>query len=298
MKHHSYSSACVLLCIGAASMLLAGPLRAEPLLEYLFDETSGTMAANSGSLGAAGNLTFTSPAVLGPGLTTEALNNTASTGMGSGFTGGNAQTSASNTAALQSAFNNLSSITITGWFNTSSVIGNGARILDALVGTAGFDLSTVTPGKLQLYINGTNAVSSGNDSYSTLNAWEFFAVTYDSATGSVSFYYGSTGSGPVLDVTRTGVNGGLISMTNVSGIALGNVYGSNIRPLDGSLDDIQVYGATDGSGALSQSQVDAVWAADVAGVPEPPIGASLLLGGLALFGFHGLRRRAARGCRA
>jgi hypothetical protein len=256
-----------------------------PLFDYNFNVDSATQA-NSGTATSNTTLTLNNSSgvatnydsantggMLGPSGSAGdyAFDLTSSTGMGSGSTGPGGLTAATSTNLA-----NLTSLTVTGWFNASSVIGNGARLLDATAGTpTGFNLeSTGTAGTLSLALNNT-AYSSNTGAYAAVGSWVFFAATYDSVSGTIDFYTGTTSSGGVTEVGSDAASAGLITGQK---LAIGNVYSGYARPFKGDLDNLEIFGSTtDSSGALSLSQLDAVYST---AVPEPSTTALLWIGGL------------------
>ncbi|MBN8708765.1 MAG: hypothetical protein BGO12_17320 [Verrucomicrobia bacterium 61-8] len=267
-----------LIAIATGLPLMQDSLHAQTLiLDYDFNQIAGggTTAPSTGSTttslnlyDSAGSLTNLHGAA-GSGVSGAAgdlaLNNSASTGMGSGGTGGRAQ------SASISAINSLQSFTLAGWFKTGSTtsISSNAFLINNQSGTSdGFRLYSNSSGYLALNVNGAAVTSSGAATYAATEAWVFFAVTYDGTLSSnnVKFYVGNTSTGVSLNVTRTLAQG--MASANSGGFALANVVNSNIRPFDGYLDNIAVYGSqTDNSGVLSLAQLEAVRAANL--VPEP-----------------------------
>lgn len=267
-----------LLAIATGLPFMQGNLHAQTLiLDYDFNQVTGggTTAPSTGGTttslnlyNSAGTLTNLHGAA-GSGVSGNAgdlaFDNSASTGMGSGGTGGRAQ------SGNISAINSLQSFTLTGWFKTGSTtaIGNNAFLINNQSGTTdGFRLYSGSTGALALNVNGVAVASSGTSTYAATEAWVFFAVTYDGTLSSnnVKFYIGNTSTATSLNVTRTLAQG--TASANSGGFAVGNVLSSNIRPFDGYLDNISVYGSqTDGSGVLNLAQIESVRQADL--VPEP-----------------------------
>lgn len=267
-----------LLAIATSLPLMQGNLHAQTLiLDYDFNQVTGggTSAPSTGSTTTSLNLYDSAGTqtnlhgAAGSGVSGAAgdlaFDNSASTGMGSGGTGGRAQ------SGNISTINSLQSFTLTGWFKTGSTtpIGANAFLINNQSGTTdGFRLYSGSTGSLALNVNGAAVTSSGASTYAATEAWVFFAVTYDGTLSSnnVKFYVGNTSAAASLNVTRSLAQG--IASANSGGFALGNVLNSNIRPFDGYLDNISVYGSqTDGSGVLSLAQIESVRQADL--VPEP-----------------------------
>jgi hypothetical protein len=236
-----------------------------PILQYTFNET-GTAAGSTGSNPTALTLTnasgvaadLHSASALGvSGLPGDrAFDNTASTGMGGAGVGGTAFVN--NYMSLPSQ---LDSFTFQCWYNTSSVPSQAARLFDdgrisAFAGSAG--------GWFNFDVNSEGVASP--TVYTQTNQWVFFAVSYDSTQSSnnVVFYQGSQTS-PVSIVSVATLNAGAASMASHP-LGIGNYYASNIRPLQGLMDDVRVFGSvSDASGALSQAQLETIRRQDVAG---------------------------------
>ncbi|MFA6961643.1 MAG: LamG-like jellyroll fold domain-containing protein [Opitutaceae bacterium] len=278
---------------------LAGKLDAQTLLlEYKFNG-SGTTALNTAGTISGGDMTFydTTGAAAnlygatGSGVSGAAgdlaFNNTASTGMGTTGTGGRAQTSYN--AGIQT----LTSFTLTGWFKTDSTssIGGNATLINNLNGTNGFHLFSSASGVLALNVDGTSVTSTGTTAYAGTQQWVFFAVTYDSTTSVAKFYVGDTAGNLSLNVSRT-LNAGATN-DNSGSISMANLAGTSIRPFDGYLDDMRVFGATSGSlGALDMTAIQGIMTGDISNIPEPSSAAAFIAGGSAFIaGFIKLRRR-------
>ena len=297
------------IILGGAALIVT-PILANAqtlLVEYLFNGT-GTTAQNTVTLAnadlnlldAAGNAADLYGAA-GSGVSGTSgdlsFNNSASTGMGNAGVGGRAQ------ATSAFSMSSMTSFTLTGWINTSALTGSSGNILDLYDNSdsqnpLGIRLtyslgSEGTVGTLGLKINGSNQSSStGGGTFYSGGSWVFFAITYDgtSSTNNLIFYIGNTTTSVVKNATRSDSNGA-VSFGDAD-LTIGGVENWNARPFDGLLDDIRIIGsASDASGALSLSEVEAYRAADVA-IPEPSESA-MILGGLLLL-LALLRRRASR----
>ncbi len=277
--------------IYALALLLLGPLFLElpveaqtPLLVYLFNET-GTAAPSSGSVSA--GLTLTDVAGVPTDLHSadmggvsglpgdRSFDNTASTGMGGAGVGGGAHQ-----AGDLLAIDVFSSFTLQGWFYASSVMNNAARLFDNGSSTAGW-LLWGNNGTLGLYVDGV-VLYPGNNLYNQTAEWIFFAVTYDGTLTSDNLkFYRGTKTTPVIQIGAT------LSMTvgsvNDSAVPLsvGNtsVANGSIRPFDGYLDNMRVFGADSGnSGVLALSQLETIRLNDLQNVPEPTMSLVLIAG--------------------
>ena len=264
------------------------------LLEYTFNET-GTVANNSGTATGA-NLTFNNSSAAAADLHSAAgggvsgaagdrsFDNTASTQMGgSGTTpvGGDAF----NTAATASAFNGLTALTLTGWYNASSApFATGARLMisSSQALTLNFNTNTLSllvttasgSGTVNIPTTATAAYAAAN----TANSWVYYAATYDNTTLRLYIGTSTTAAVSVASVALTGaVNAG-------NGLYLGNVPGLQ-RPFDGLIDDVRLYGS-----ALTLTDINNIRSADL--VPEPA--SWVWLGTAALGGGVMLRRHRSR----
>ncbi|MDR1279396.1 MAG: LamG domain-containing protein [Opitutaceae bacterium] len=297
----------VTLATGAVSVFAAVTVPA-PLLEFLFNEASGTtttgttttgtgsgstgtVATYQDSTGAAASLHSADTFGVSGQAGDYAFDNTASTGMGSAGTGGRVY--AGNVATAQG----LTSFTLQGWFYSDTQINGAARLLDDQSGGAqGFGLrADNNAGRLVLTVNSTSSAASAA-SYTQTNQWVFFAVTYDGSqtSSNVNFYIGTTTSGVSLVGTHT-LNAGQ-SQANLLPLVIGNSTGSNNasninnRPFDGYLDNIRVYGSVnDNTGVLGIAQLEAIRSSDVTPVPEPVTTA--LLGGAGMLLIAVIMRR-------
>ena len=174
-----------------------------------------------------------------------AFDNTASTGMGKGYTGGVGEVPAATIGTLES-------LTFQCWFYVATPIDNLARFLEDTRLTL-----TANAGSLTLQVNGTSVTSSA--AYGQTNQWVFFAVTYDGSktANNVVFYMGTKTSPAVPVELPLSLNGGSVIQDHI--LAIGNYNNGNIRPLDGLMDDVRLFGsATDGSGVQTQAQLEAI----------------------------------------
>lgn len=247
------------------------------LLEYNFNQivASGTTAPSTGSSttdltlynssGTATNLHGAAGSGVSGMAGDLAFDNSASTGMGSAGTGGRAQT-----ATTVAAVNTLKSFTITGWFKTadvSPISGNAILVNNQSGASDGFRVYGSASGVLALNVNGIGVTSTGTTAYAPTQSWVFFAVTYDgtSSLNNVKFYVGGTSSATLLNVTRTLDQG--TTANNTSGLSIGNILGTNVRPFDGQIDNINIYGSqADSYGVLNLSQIEAI---RLSSIPEP-----------------------------
>lgn len=251
--------------MGAPMALLAQT--PTPLVQFQFNEgSSPSSLTNMGSIVATATYTGTLSSQAGVSQLSSdyCFDNSGATGMGTLGTVGGVYM---NTSAVGTA---LKSMTLQGWFKSGTVIGNGARLMDNYNTTSvsGFTLrgassSETTQGALYLLIDGQTLNSPAN-SYSDTNSWVFFAVTYDSVSKAVKFYKGTTASAVVqVGSTQTfGIDVGLVDASTTT-FCMGNLS-SSIRPYDGYLENMRVYGVTGSSaGALTLAQLETLRRADM-----------------------------------
>jgi hypothetical protein len=246
-----------------------------PILEYKFDETGSNapstgIATNAAAFlsGAAVRRDFHSLDAQGvsgrPG--DRAFDNSLSSGMGSNGSGGRAAIASDDQAA-----DGLLSLTLQGWFRADGVaIDNLARLITKQLGSTGF-LLLGTGGNLDLEINNVGSTSTGAY-YADVGVWVFFAVTYDgtATNNNVRFYRGLRTNSVTLRETRT-LNQGRV-LANTGSITIGNANsdGSLMRPFDGWLDNVRVFGnKTNSSGALPLQQLEWLRVKDVQNLSEP-----------------------------
>ncbi|QYY37513.1 LamG-like jellyroll fold domain-containing protein [Ruficoccus sp. ZRK36] len=188
--------------------------------------------------------------------------------------------------ASTGSMNNATSTTISMWYNASTEVGSFARLFECGYTTI-YALGT---GEIRVAFRITDGVNQSVDVsdavLSLTNEWVFFATTYDSATGTAKVYAGSKESGVLSEIASTTLDQGTIA--NSTGLAIGNNQrGSNERPFQGLMDDVNVWVDESGSaGALSEAQLQGVMSASI---PEPSHAAALMcvvVGGMLL-----LRRR-------
>lgn len=268
-----------LLLIGmgicSASILGASAAQAQefpqPLIEFTFE---GESLANTGSLGGEG--VFDNPLdghdrgpEFGPGVLLPGkismVQDTA--GMGTQAPGGD------RAGALLyepgPVLDEVESITITGWFNTSELFS-----YDAMLVTRSAQFFVIgRDGEFRVQFSdedGVRRIESETLWHQERDQWTFFAMTFDNTISvfdeepNAHLYYGYLGSdGVILDNTETLDNGLVINDDNVESIAIGNVTQFFHRPFDGRIANVRVFASdSDGSGALSEAEIQAIWEAD------------------------------------
>lgn len=253
---------------------------ATPILEYDFND-SGTSTSSSGSTSyelemydsggtsSAADLHGNSGSGVSGLAGDYAFDNTDATGMGTNGVGG-----AARGTGILSDLSGLQSLTITGWFNAASLITDYPNILGNIEdGEKGF-LLTGNNGRLSLQVN-TSAYVSGGGVYNTTNEWVFFAVSYDGTVSSdnLTYYVGDMNTSVTVETLRSLDQGAIAGSANP--FTIGNVAtGSTIRPFDGLLDDIAIYGSKlDASGVLSLSEIEQI---RLSSIPEPSATSGLI----------------------
>ena len=210
-------------------------------------------------------------------------------------------------AGTLGASSSLTDFTLTMWVNQNTATLNNYRILEIASGspaTTGSSDGASTPGLffglnsgggLQFYVNNANGNTVGTsiagastwNNGGTLgalaaNTWYFVAITYDTTAGAV-VYSGDQHDAAVSAATLSDVAGGALNLSSATSISLLDRF-SGGRDYPGAIDDVNLY-----SGALTQSQLDAIQTAQLLAVPEPATLALLSLS--SVVGAMMLRRR-------
>lgn len=284
------------LLLASGMILVSSSLHAQTLLlEYDFNTggTSTTTAYDSSGNGLNG--TFLNSSGVASALQTVAgvsgntgdyaFDNSASTGMGSGFTGGKVSTS------IASGFDILSSFTISLWLNPSSTFTNTATVFSLRIGTntvISLAARSTGTGQVNLTIEGLSGLSGSNTVTLTLNAWNYLAVTYDgsSSTNNVTFYQGSTTSSVTASTTAS-ADAGTVDASGALTLSVGNIDVNYSRPFDGYIDNLAFYSGILDTAALESLRLEAL------AVPEPTTNAALLIG-VSMMVWVLRRKRAAR----
>lgn len=239
------------------------------LLEWKFDEESGEVAESSGTAGSAPlamkndrmSVSLFTPDAGGasgkPG--DRAFELSGATGMGANNPPYNGPVGMvkPNTEGL-SALGGLESLTITGWLKPASAVTGAARIV---VGKT-FSVQAGSSGELQFAVipdSGQPIHVNSAPRYTEVGMWMFFAITYDGTRtmDNVSFYVGATGAG--LELICTGsIDGGKLPPFS-GGLEIGN-SSAGVRPFQGMIDDLAIYGAENGAdGALPQAKIEEIY---------------------------------------
>jgi hypothetical protein len=251
---------------------------------YVFDlqDAAGSAAALQNVVGVSGN------------VGDYAFNGSAATGMGSGDTGPRAVYNSAG-ANPDLATGSLASFTISGWYRTD--VGQQLKDLARLLGSSTMTLQGGGSANTELTLSFTStagAKSTGSTSFSTayspIATWVYFAVTHDSniTGGPNTFFYAGSQSSSVSLVNSATISSPApwVGWTTASdGPVWANAHASagGIRPFDGYLDDLRVYGeSTGGGGALSLAALETGRLESLA-VPEPSVAILGLLGAGVLF---------------
>ena len=226
------------------------PTRLPPIIQVRFEESTGSVAANTGLAGGALALSASVPAWA----------NNVPIGLGSassvdfGTTTGNYYVeSPTNYPQLTG----LAKFTIAGWVNCRSTVeGSGGNRVVTWIndGGEGVDLVYKTDGSLQLGINqwpdNTPSRSSAGmipaDAGAGPDNWRFFAVTFDSTlpNGQVKFYFGSNVGDATLDGAKDyarGVVGANISRLCIGHFNIATRSSAPDRMFRGLIDEVQVF---------------------------------------------------------
>ncbi|MBN8711384.1 MAG: LamG domain-containing protein [Verrucomicrobia bacterium] len=247
---------------------LAGESRAQ-LLEWKFDEESGEVAESSGTAGSAPltmksdklSVSLFTPDAGGasgkPGDRAFDLSGASGMGANNPPYKGPVGIAKPNTEGL-SALGGLESLTITGWLKPSSTLTGAARIVVAKT----FSVQAGSSGELQFAVipdSGQPIYVNSAPRYTEMGMWMFFAITYDGTRtmDNVNFYVGATGAGLELVCTLS-IDGGKLPPFS-GGLEIGN-SSAGVRPFQGMIDDLAIYGAENGAdGALSQAKIEEIY---------------------------------------
>lgn len=293
MKVMNYKNGLQLACtLGAVaagmSIASATPL---PMFEYNFNETgstatnSGTVASRDGVIKNTSGIATDLHTADGGGVSglagDRAFDNSASSAMGTSGAGGRIDITDS------VALNGSTGVTVAGWFKTAeeTPVGNQSYLLDLGVwgsGKAGLLLSRNQNGEVLSTIYGQAATSetlvSAVGAFNETQSWVFLAVTYDSTVSGESNFkiYKGTKDSAATVIADTEASVGAYSATTVKVFGIGNVGSANIRPFDGFIDQVNIYGGTLTASEIEDLRLNAI--------PEPATFGLLALGGLMLSG--------------
>lgn len=185
------------------------------------------------------------------------FDNTASTGMGSGNSGGRAII---DTVMLE--YPVYDSLTLAGWFKTDSEpISSYARIF--YWGNGSHQVYS-RDSYLRLAVAGFNA--SSDPVYTEIGEWIFFAITYDGTldTDNVQFFKGTRTTTPVLVSTRT-LAIGPVDFPDYSFIIGNNQVGSTpTQPCDAWIDNCRMFAGSNVNGLLTLEELETLRQNDLA----------------------------------
>lgn len=235
------------LAIVTLSLLWGSPLSAAPILEYAFDEGSGAVATNTGSLGAGFN-----GAIVGATYTSD------TPGPGSSHAlafNGDHRVSIPDYSLTGSA------LTVEAWVKPTDVSGQRALLDD--YGSPGVFFA-ITSGYVQLSLTTSDTATQGVSVFAgsvTAGEWQHVAASYDGAALRAYVNGVEVGSTPLTGTIVDGVS-------DLPTIGRDDV--SNALNYQGALDDFRLHTAVLGSQEL---------AGGAFAVPEP---GALSLAALAL----------------
>jgi len=270
-----------LLACGALLSLTLCSLRADLVLEYNFDEGTGTAVADSSGFGTAADGTIVVGS--GTGWSTD-------TPSGTGFSFDNPGVT-NDRVTTAGAVSKLSGdqVSIVTWLKLESAPGSGDRILSNLTttgGTTGFSFQFFSPTsgtiatdnyQVEAYFDG--ATFGGRGSVG-VDGWVFLVSTYDNASGESKFYLGTQFSS-VVQIGPTTIVAGDIAVGLGGNLTVGNTDLNLARTPDALFDSVQVYNEVLGLPALESLRLSAI--------PEPAT--SVLLLGLCVGAAAAFRRR-------
>ena len=186
-----------------------------------------------------------------------AFDNTASTGMGSGNSGGRAI--AEN---LPFEFPTFSSVTIAGWYRAQ---------IDTITDYARLWWWTHTHqlfarNSYLRFMAGDTTIVNSDAVYTEIDEWVFFAVTYDGTRDidNVQFWKGTKTIPAAVVTTRTLAKGPL-NLPNAE-VSIGNnpAFSTPTQPCDAWLDNFRLFAGPGSDGVLSQEQLEALRLGDLA----------------------------------
>ena len=251
------------------------------LLDYSFNQSTGTTATDSSASPANGTLTGAGSTWQNTGLP----GNFTSTSVYSNSGASGTYVTAGDVAKLDG----LGDITFTGWLNVNSAVITAFaedRVLSKRNLGSFFDLTFTDTGSgskglaLGIYTGiGTGTVTKSN-TMDMSNGWFFYAVTRNSTTGGISFYYGTTAGSLTSAGGGTGQTGAIAD--NANAFMVGNVSSNTDRAPDADFSDIRIYNSVLGFSAIQAIQTSAI--------PEPNVAGLLFLGGTGLWFFAARRR--------
>ena len=266
----------------AAAVLLvcaSGQSHGGLLLQYKFNEGSGTTAADSGTGSPANAIVTGSWVSSSPGIAYASSVSTV------GMVNSGSSNAAISTSSNLSKISSMRDVTFTGWVNLAAKPSNFFGLFST--GTTGIPSNVWFSGSgngLGLNFTGGDSASNNTNDAFPLNTWVFFAVTYDGdvSTNNVNYYTGTqTGTVSRLGTTVSYAAG--TTQSNVTVLEIAGRPGTTLaRTPSGYFSDFRIYNEVLSSSALEAVRVEAL-------VPEPSSFALLAAGFGALVLFR--RRR-------
>lgn len=240
------------------------------ILQYTYNEGTGTTVADSSGFGTAANATMSG--------NTSIANWSSNTPGAPGFSAqifspGANHLDTINTSSSPSKLNSLTAFTVTTWINPQSQVLGGNRIFSTR-GNGSFTgidwffgggVGSSTNGTLVLVLGGNSTNYSSTVGTLTLDGsagWLFLAATWDTSTSTLKYYVGD----PSTSVSQYGANVTTASIAS-TGVATGNLFigSTNASPQNRTpnalFDDTRVY-----NGVLDLTALEGV---RLAAVPEP-----------------------------
>jgi len=242
--------------------ILAGSSHAAPLWEFKFNET-GTICTNTGTsptsmttkqdfYGSASDLHGAAGSGVSGLAGDRALNLSGINYTGGTFPGMSHTPYLDIPNASCAAIQTLQTFTLSGWFNSQSIIsntpayGNTGTLIDFSSYQKGFGVQFNTDNsstiKLCAQVNATKGYFDVSSvmAFNSTNKWFFWAVTYDGTqTGSnLKLYMGTTNSSVTLVGTQSANQGTIVTEGNDFGFNLASSGGGNT--LKSFMDDIRI----------------------------------------------------------
>lgn len=260
-----FAAAWVSTSLVSATPYSASILADNPLGYWRLNETSGSTAVNSGSLGAVADGTYTN------GVTQGISGATIDGDKAASFDG------ADDYVLLPGVWGGTTAGTIEAWVNVNNPTNSVFRAIVSSTNTNFAHFQLYSPGATGQtgFYGGGFPLAPG---LSPLGEWHHFALTANS-TATTVYVDGAVYS------TSSGI-GGVITPNSPGEVAIGRGFGGS-RMFSGGIDEVAIYGT-----ALTQAQLLAhITAATTLPAPEP---STMMLLSLGALGLAKLRRRANR----
>ena len=246
------------------------------LVEFTFD---GESLRNTGLAGREGVFENRGEGdrvpTFGPGVRagTDGMDNTSASGMGSHGEDDGGLAYANEDDQPDRPLNNMESLTFTGWFRTGEVFENDAFLIGQPNTFHVFGRDDEFRVDLRTQDDTSRWIISSEPWHKEQDRWVFYAVTFDGRVDgseeapNAHLYYGYADSdGITLDATA-GLPAGHVRNVSHEMVVANNFFGN--RPFQGLMDYVRLYASkVDGAGALSQEEIEAIWAQDLLRVSE------------------------------